>query len=192
MKLVFATANPNKVVEIQKILPAFEIVPRPDDIPPIEETGSTYLDNARLKARTICEATGFVAVADDAGIELSALNGAPGVDTAYFAGPDASFQENNEKVLAELKDQQDRGATFRCIAYAAFPDGADIYCEGVNVGVIAEAPRGENGFGYDPIFVPNEGDGRTFAEMTPEEKFSMSHRGRAFIELGRLLNDRGF
>jgi XTP/dITP diphosphohydrolase len=191
MKLVFATANPDKVIEIQSILPEFEIIPRPNDIPSIEESGNTYLENARIKAQTIMQATGFVSIADDSGIELEALNGEPGVDSAYFAGPNASYEENTNKVLRDLQDKANRNATFRCVAYAAFPNDDDLIAEGSNHGSIADAPRGENGFGYDPIFIPNEGDGRTFGEMTKEEKFAISHRGRAFHELGRLLRERG-
>lgn len=191
MKLVFATANPDKVLEIQSILPDFEIVQRPSDVGEIIETGSTYLENARIKAQTIMNATGFVAIADDSGIEITALGGLPGVDSAYFAGPEATYRENDDKVLEELNEKEDRSARFRCIAYAAFPDGDDIYAEGTVEGLIPEAPRGERAFGYDPIFIPNEGDGRTFAEMTQDEKDAISHRGRAFRALGELLRVRG-
>jgi XTP/dITP diphosphohydrolase len=136
-------------------------------------------------------ATGTAAVADDTGLEVDALGGAPGVYAARYAGADATYADNVDKLLRELRALGDGGgerrARFKSIAFVAFPDGAEVWAEGVLEGTIAAAPRGNNGFGYDPVFEPDGGDGRTFAEMTAAEKDAMSHRGRAFRSLARML-----
>jgi XTP/dITP diphosphohydrolase len=189
MRLVCATANPHKVDEMAAILgPSVELVPRPADVPDVVEDGDTLVDNARLKARAICDATGLPAVADDTGLEVDGLDGAPGVWSARYAGEDATYADNVAKLLRELRERPGaaRTARFRSVAFVARPDGSELWCEGVVEGTIAEAPRGDNGFGYDPVFVPAEGDGRSFAEMTDAEKNAISHRGRAF----RALADR--
>ncbi len=186
MRLVLATANPDKAVEIAALLPGFEVVSRPPELPDVDETADTLEGNARLKAVAVAEVTGEVAVADDTGLEVPALGGRPGVRAARYAGPGATYADNVAKLLAELEGVADRRARFRTVALARFPDGREVVAEGTVAGSIAGRPRGTNGFGYDPVFVPDDGDGRTFAEMTRAEKEAVSHRGRAF----RALLDR--
>jgi XTP/dITP diphosphohydrolase len=193
MKLVCATANPHKVDEIAAILgPAVELQPRPADVPDVVEDGETLVDNARLKARAICAATGLPAVADDTGLEVDGLDGAPGVWSARYAGEDATYADNVAKLLGELEARPgaSRTARFRSVAFVAYPDGDELWCEGIVDGSIAESPRGDNGFGYDPVFVPDDADGRSFAEMDDAEKNAISHRGRAFRALAARLADR--
>lgn len=187
MRLVLASANPDKAREIAAILAGHDLVPRPAGVPDVEETGETLEENARLKAVTLAEATGLAAVADDTGLEVVALDGAPGVRSARFAGEGATYADNVEKLLRSLDGVGDRRARFRTVALARFPDGRELIAEGVVAGTIVTAGRGDAGFGYDPLFVPDEGDGRTFAEMTAEEKHAVSHRGRAFRALDALL-----
>jgi XTP/dITP diphosphohydrolase len=194
-RLVLATANPDKAAEITEILgtvPGLVLEPRPPSVPEVEEDGATLVDNARLKARALCVATGLPAVADDTGLEVIALDGAPGVYSARFAGPGASYADNVGKLLTELgqggADRPDqRRAVFRTIALVAYPDGSELRSEGAVEGTIAGEPAGSQGFGYDPVFVPDGADGRTFAEMTAEEKHRVSHRGRAFRALAEQL-----
>jgi len=197
LQLVLASANPHKAAEIAAVLSAateVELLPRPDHVPDVVEDGETLLDNARLKARALVDAAGQAAVADDTGLEVDALGGAPGVYSARYAGDDATYADNVAKLLRELAALGDGGgerrARFKTVALAAFPDGSELWAEGVMEGTIATAPRGENGFGYDPVFVPTGGDGRTFAEMAPAEKDAVSHRGRAFRALAALLAER--
>jgi XTP/dITP diphosphohydrolase len=194
LRLVLASANPHKAAEIAAVLSAVmevDLVPRPDHVPDVVEDGETLLDNARLKARALVAATGEAAVADDTGLEVDALGGAPGVYSARYAGEDATYADNVAKLLDELGALGDGGgercARFKTVALAAFPDGSEVWAEGVMEGTITTAPRGEHGFGYDPVFEPVDGDGRTFAEMTPAEKDAVSHRGRAFRALAELL-----
>lgn len=186
MRVVLATANPDKAVEIGAVLAGFEVVPRPSDVPDVEETEDTLEGNAVLKAAAICSATGEVAVADDTGLEVRALGGRPGVYSARYAGPGATYADNVAKLLVELSGVSDRRARFRTVAVARFPDGQSVVAEGVVEGTILGAPRGSGGFGYDSVFAPDGGDGRTFAEMSTEEKNGVSHRGRAF----RVLADQ--
>ena len=184
---MLATANPDKAAEIQAILgEGVELLPRPDSVDDVEETGDTLEENARLKARALAVATGLPAIADDTGLEVEALGGAPGVYSARFAGEHASYSDNVAKLVAELSGVTDRRARFRTVAMAVWPDGRELAAEGHVDGRIADAPQGRGGFGYDPVFVP-EGGHRTFAEMTPAEKHAVSHRGRAFRALGVLL-----
>jgi XTP/dITP diphosphohydrolase len=189
MKLVLATANPDKAAEIRAVLLDagldVELVPRPADVPEVDETGTTLEDNARLKAVALCEATGLPAVADDTGLAVDALDGAPGVWSARYAGEDATYADNVAKLLGALVglDPTARTARFSTVALAHWPDGREVAAIGEVEGVIATEARGNGGFGYDPLFVPVEGDGRSFAEMSPEEKHSVSHRGRAFRTL---------
>jgi XTP/dITP diphosphohydrolase len=191
VKLVLATANPGKAAEILEILgPSFELVPRPGEVPDVDEIEETLEGNARLKALALVEATGEPALADDTGLEVRALGGAPGVHTARYAGPAARHEDNVARIFAELEGAGDRSARFRTVALARFPDGTELVAEGVVDGAIATEPRGGNGFGYDPVFIPDEGDGRTFGEMTSAEKLSMSHRGRAFRALAHQLRTR--
>lgn len=152
--------------------------------PDVEETGSTLEENALLKARAVSEATGLPAVGDDTGLEVAALGGRPGVYTARYAGPHASYRDNYTKLLAELEGMSDRSARFRTVVALAFPDGSELLASGQVDGVISDSPRGATGFGYDPVF---EVDGRTFSEMTDGEKNSISHRALALRSLfGRL------
>jgi XTP/dITP diphosphohydrolase len=194
LRLVVASANPDKVKEIVAVLAGaltVELVPRPDDVPDVVEDGETLLDNARLKAQALVAATGTAAVADDTGLEVDALGGGPGVHTARYAGEDATYADNVAKLLRELAARDggggDRRAHFKTVALAAFPDGSEVWAEGVMDGTIAVAARGSNGFGYDPVFEPDSGGGRTFAEMDAAEKDAMSHRGRAFRALAHRL-----
>jgi XTP/dITP diphosphohydrolase len=189
LKLVLATANPDKAREISAVLSdagiAVELLPRPADVPDVEEDGDTLEDNARLKAVALCRATGLPAVADDTGLEVDALDGAPGVYSARFAGETATYADNVAKLLDSLRDVpvERRQARFATVALACWPDGREVAAIGEVDGVIATEARGTGGFGYDPVFVPVEGDGRSFAEMTPTEKHALSHRGRAFRTL---------
>jgi XTP/dITP diphosphohydrolase len=187
-ELVLATSNPDKVREIAEILgPSFTLLPRPSHVGEVPETGDTLLDNARLKARALVDATGIAAVADDTGLEVDELNGQPGVRSSRYAGDAASYADNVAKLLSALADVPvPRSARFRTVALVAWPDGSEAVAEGVVHGSIATEARGTGGFGYDPVFQPDEGDGSTFAEMSLEEKNLISHRGRAF----RLLAER--
>jgi XTP/dITP diphosphohydrolase len=189
VKLVLATANPDKADEIRAVLRDAgvdaELVPRPTEVPEVDETGDTLEDNARLKAVALCEATGLAAIADDTGLAVDALEGAPGVYSARFAGDDATYADNVEKLVRLLDGVPvaARTARFTTVALAHWPDGREVAAIGDVEGVIATEPRGTGGFGYDPVFVPLEGDGRSFAEMTADEKHRVSHRGRAFRTL---------
>ncbi len=184
---VLASANPDKVAEIRAILGAgVELMPRPDSVGEVEETGATLEENARIKAQAQVAATGRPAIADDTGLEVDALGGAPGVYSARFSGEGATYASNVAKLLEALDGVEERGARFRTVALALWPDGREAVAEGQVRGVIAEAARGGDGFGYDPVFVA-DGTDRTFAEMTTAEKNALSHRGRAFRVLaGRL------
>jgi len=191
---VLATANPDKAAEIAEILgSAVELLPRPPDVAEVDETGATLVENARLKARALVVATGRPAIADDTGLEVDALGGAPGVYSGRFAGHGATYADNVAKLLAALQGEKGpagRRARFRTVALAAWPDGREIVAEGVVNGTVAEVTRGAGGFGYDPVFVPDEGDGRTFAELadeSPAAKHRLSHRGRAFAALAARL-----
>jgi XTP/dITP diphosphohydrolase len=190
-RFVLATANEDKAREIRAILgPSADLLPRPATVPDVEETGETLLDNARLKAWALVAATGEAAIADDTGLEVEALAGAPGVYSSRYAGEGASYAANVAKLVQALSGVKgSRRARFRTVAVAAWPDGKEIVAEGLVDGVIAGAARGNGGFGYDPVFVPTDGDGRTFAEMNAVEKHQLSHRGRAFRALAARLAD---
>ena len=190
-QFVCASANPDKVAEIADLLrDVVVLLPRPDSVGDIVEDADTLLGNARLKARAIAQASGLPAVADDTGLEVDALDGAPGVHTARFAGDNATYADNRAKLLGVLRNVAPalRTARFRTVALVAYPDGSEQWAAGVCEGSIALVERGERGFGYDAVFVPNEGDDRTFAEMSVEEKHSVGHRGRAFRALALLLS----
>jgi XTP/dITP diphosphohydrolase len=161
----------------------------PAEAPDVEETGTTLEENARIKARALCDAFGMLAIADDTGLEVDALAGRPGVYSARYAGPDASYADNITKLLLELEGVAPslRTARFATVALARRPDGREVIARGVVEGVITAAARGDRGLGYDPVFVPDEGGGRTFAEMAPAEKHAVSHRGRAFRALAAML-----
>jgi XTP/dITP diphosphohydrolase len=193
MQFVCASANPDKVEEMRAVLEPFgiELLPRPADIPDVVEDAPTLEGNARLKAVAICDATGKPALADDTGLEVDALGGAPGVFSARFAGEGATYADNVDKLLDSLADvvePEGRMARFRTVALARFPDGREVLAAGWVDGTIATAPRGERGFGYDPVFEPIEADGRTFAQLTSEEKNGISHRARALRTLAELLH----
>ncbi|HEV8626610.1 MAG TPA: RdgB/HAM1 family non-canonical purine NTP pyrophosphatase [Acidimicrobiia bacterium] len=193
MRLLLASANPDKAAEISAVLtaavPGLDLAPRPADLADVDETGTTLLENARLKAAALAAATGEAAVADDTGLAVDALDGAPGVYSARFAGEDATYADNVAKLLRELDGvaPDRRTARFETVALVRWPDGREVAATGEVEGVITTAPRGEHGFGYDPIFEPLEGDGRTFAELLPVEKHALSHRGRAFRALAAEL-----
>jgi XTP/dITP diphosphohydrolase len=188
VRLVLASANPDKAAEIRTLLFPHELLARPSEAGEVAETGTTLLDNARIKARAVTEVAGLPAVADDTGLEVRALGGAPGVSTARFAGHGATYRDNVEKLLGLLGGVADRTARFRTVALVAWPDGSEVVADGVVEGRIAEEPHGAGGFGYDPVFVPDEGDGSTFAEMAEDQKHAISHRGRAFRRLSELLD----
>ena len=190
LRVVCASANPHKVAEISDLLKGkLELLVRPKDLADVDETELTLEGNARLKAIAVCDATRLPALADDTGLEVDALNGRPGVLTARFAGVGALDAQNRMKLLTELSGQSVRTARFRTVALLRWPNGEELICQGVCEGSIATSQLGSRGFGYDSVFVPSAGDGRTFAQMTIEEKHAFSHRGIAFRELFRRLTD---
>ncbi len=190
-RLAVASKNPDKIKEIEEVLASIgladEIV-RGLDWPDVEETGETLEENALIKARAVVEATGLPAIADDTGLEVEALGGEPGVHTARFAGPHATYDENVARVLEVMEGVSDRMARFRTVVALVFPDGVEVVAEGSVEGVITRSRRGSDGFGYDPVF---EVEGRTLAEMTAEEKNQLSHRARAIRGLGESLGLSG-
>ena len=187
LRVVCASANPHKVTEMVDLMGGIvEMAPRPADVPDVVEDADTLVGNARLKAHAIMAATQMPALADDTGLFVDALDGEPGVHTARYAGVGATDADNRAKLLRELAGKP-RAARFVTVALLCFPDGREIVAEGVCEGTIAESERGERGFGYDPLFIARDGDGRTFAEMTLEEKHVLSHRGRAFRALAAQL-----
>ncbi len=165
------------------------MVARPTGVPDVDESGSTLEDNARMKAHAVRDATGQAAIADDTGLEVEALGGAPGVRTARFAGPTASDTDNIALLLQRLATVplERRRARFVTVAVASFPDGRELAAIGTADGTIASERRGTGGFGYDAVFIPDEGDGRTFAEFSRAEKDARSHRGAAFRTLAEGL-----
>jgi XTP/dITP diphosphohydrolase len=189
-ELVLATANPDKAREIVEILgPAARLLGRPAGVGEVDETGETLEDNARLKAAAVVAFAGAAAVADDTGLEVDALGGAPGVLSARYAGPGASYADNVTKLLRALDGVPPaaRSARFRTVALVRWPDGSELIGVGVVEGSITTEARGDQGFGYDPVFAPAEGNGRTFAEMSSQDKHRLSHRGRAFGDLASRL-----
>ena len=190
IELVCASANPDKVAEMAEVLAGHAVLlPRPAGLGDVVEDAGDLLGNAMLKAVAVCEFAGAAALADDTGLEVDALGGEPGVRSARYAGPDASYAQNVARLLAELRDvpPSQRTARFRTVAVVQCPDGTGLTAEGVVDGVITTEPRGTGGFGYDSVFVPAEGDGRTFSEMGPAAKHAISHRGRALRALLELL-----
>jgi XTP/dITP diphosphohydrolase len=188
-RLVVASKNSDKITEIEDVLHSTKLageIVRGLDWPDVEETGATLEDNALLKARAVTAAVGLPAVADDTGLEVVALDGRPGVNTARFAGPRASYTDNVLLLLSQMAAVVDRRATFRTVVALVFPNGTEVVAEGAVDGVITVERRGERGFGYDPVF---EVEGRTLAEMSLDEKNRLSHRARALralaTELGR-------
>ncbi len=190
-RLVIASKNPDKIREIEDVLEPMGLVGeivRGLDWPDVEETGETLEENALIKARAVVEATGLPSIADDTGLEVDALDGEPGVHTARFAGPDATYDDNVARMLEVMEGVGDRVARFRTVVALVFPDGAETLAEGSVEGVITEVRRGSGGFGYDPVF---EVAGRTLAEMTAREKNELSHRARAIRALGQGLGLSG-
>ena len=181
MRLVLATRNEHKVRELRELLPGHELLPLPDAIELPPETGDTFAANAVIKARAAAQATGLPAIADDSGIEAAALGGAPGVRSARYAGEHATDEENLSKLLREVPPDGDTRVAYVCAMAFVEPGGAQEVVHGRCEGTLAHEPRGDGGFGYDPAFVPDDypGDERTMAELTPEEKDAISHRGRA-------------
>ena len=191
-RYVVATFNRDKAAELHALLalPDVELVTLadwPGAVAPAE-TGDTLRANARIKALAAVALTGLPAIADDTGLEVDALNGAPGVHAARYAGPKSTYAENVAKLLRELAGvpPERRTARFRTVCYAAWPDGMEMSADGVLAGTITEAPRGANGFGYDPVFVP-KGETRSYAELTDDEKNAISHRARAVRVLRKIL-----
>jgi XTP/dITP diphosphohydrolase len=193
-KIVLATRNPGKLAELRRILAPYDVeLVGLDEVPDageIAETGATFAENAMIKAREVARVSGLVAIADDSGLTIDALNGMPGVLSARWSGRHGDDSANLELVLGQIADVPDgrRGAAFVCAAAAAAPDGREVVVEQELTGSLLRERRGTNGFGYDPIFVP-DGESRTTAEMAPEEKDAISHRGKAFRALAPLLSD---
>lgn len=188
MKLVLATRNPGKLDEVREILSRYEIASLPDDFVLPPETGETFAENALIKARAVAGALAVEAIGDDSGIAAQALDGRPGVRSARYAGPHATDSENLEKFIAEVPAGSP--IAYVCVIAHVLPDGSSRTFEGRCEGVMADAPRGDGGFGYDPIFVPGEDPrGRTMAELSPAEKHRISHRGRALRAMLSALGD---
>lgn len=180
MKLILATHNLHKRSELSELLSGkFEVEVLPKDFPEIEETGTTLDENAILKARTVFEALHLPTLADDTGLEVAALDGAPGVYTARYAGENATYDDNCNKLLAALEGEENREAVFKTVICFIDKNGNEKLFTGIVEGEITREFRGTNGFGYDPVFMPHGSGGRTFAELSAEEKNAMSHRGRA-------------
>ncbi len=186
MKIVIATHNQGKLREIRKILAGHEILSAEEAgfYEDVEETGTTFLENARLKAEAVCRATGLAALADDSGLCVDALGGAPGVYSARYSGGGAA--ENRKKLLKSLYGVKNRAAHFACAVCLVFPDGREITAEGATYGQILQEERGTGGFGYDSLFLSDD-LGVSFAEAGEEEKNSVSHRGRALRALAKQL-----
>lgn len=190
-RFVLATANEHKAGEIRRVLGDYdvELLDRPGDVPDVDETEMTLEGNALLKARALTTATGEAAIADDTGLFVDALDGRPGVYSARYAGENASYADNVAKLLVELDGVDDarRGANFRSVIAVTFPDGGSWWVEGVLEGTILTEAKGDGGFGYDPVFAPAAG-ARSLAELTPDEKDALSHRGRALRAFAEKLS----
>lgn len=198
MRVVVASNNEGKVREIRHVLEplGWEVLRAADlglQAPEVEETGATFLDNALLKARAYAEAFGCAALADDSGLVVDALGGAPGVRSARFAGEPSDDAANNAKLLAELAEvpASERTARFQCVVALVWPDGRVLAADGTCEGSIGFEPRGSGGFGYDPLFLPDAAPGRTMAELSPDEKSAISHRGSALRALRAALEQTG-
>lgn len=197
MHIALATTNHGKIKEIQAILdaPGISWLTRADvdDWPRIEETGATFLDNARLKARAIAAQFALPALADDSGLEVDVLDGRPGVNSARFAGPQATDTDNINALAQELKAKGSSGsrARFRSAVVLAWPDGRELVTDGVCEGRVVLESRGQAGFGYDPVFIP-DGFDKTLAELGPDRKNELSHRGHALRDLKHRLDQEGW
>lgn len=193
LTIVLATQNSGKVAEIRALLSDLDVRLLTsadfDAVPNVVEDAPTLQGNARKKAMAFHRQTGYPALADDTGLEVEALEGAPGVHTARYAGPNATPADNNVQLLQELIDKESRRARFRTVVAFVDGDGEVHTFEGVCEGRIASAPRGQGGFGYDPVFTP-EGETRTFAEMSPDEKNAISHRKEALHRFAAYLQEQ--
>jgi XTP/dITP diphosphohydrolase len=192
VRLVLASRNDHKLRELADLLSPHELEPLPAEVELPPETGTTFAENALIKARAAAAATGRAAVADDSGIEASALGGAPGVRSARYAGEDATDEQNLAKLLREVDPGGDLGVAYVCVLALVAPGDDPVLVEARCEGELTHEPRGDGGFGYDPAFVPRDrDDGRTMAELTPMEKDAISHRGRAARALlGRIGAER--
>lgn len=190
MKFVLATHNPGKLREMSDILSHLGVeVVSPADLGltvEVEETGTTFAENAMLKAKAICAASGLPAIADDSGLCVDALNGGPGVYSARYGGEGLDDRGRYTLLLNSMRGQTTRSAHFACAIACAFPDGKTLTAEGRCDGAIAFAPLGEGGFGYDPVFLVPE-KGKTFGQLTAEEKSAISHRGKALRDFSAKL-----
>ena len=194
-KIIFATTNKNKVREVNMMMEGFDVklVPMSEmgiDVD-IEETGTTFEENAIIKAKAICDLTGEIALADDSGLEVDYLDGAPGVYSSRFLGEDTPYEIKNDYIIDKLKDAKgdERSARFACAMAMVFPDGDVETCYGTIEGLIGYEQRGNNGFGYDPIVYVPEYE-MTTGEMTPELKNSISHRGKALEQMKEVMKRR--
>lgn len=191
MKIIIATHNKHKLAEMSRILSpmGYEVVTDTDlgiELSDVEENGETFLDNARIKAEAGCKESGLPCIADDSGLCVDALGGAPGVFSARYSGVHGDDDGNNRKLLKELEDvpSEKRTAHFACAICVSFPDGSEVSATGKCEGYIGYEKKGSNGFGYDPLFMVGD---RSLAEMTAEEKDAISHRGNALKELQKIL-----
>jgi XTP/dITP diphosphohydrolase len=191
---VLATANAHKAEELRAVLGELDVrlLARPSGVGDVDETEDTLEGNALLKARTLVNATGLAALADDTGLFVDALGGRPGVHSARYAGETATDEDNVAKLLGELSGESSdkRTARFRTVIAVAYPGGESFCVEGVLEGVIAESPRGDGGFGYDPVFIPRDSDGMTLAELSSAQKNAISHRGNALRSLAAALSTK--
>jgi XTP/dITP diphosphohydrolase len=192
LKIVIATSNQNKLRELKELLKSFDVqllsLTDFPDCSPVVEDGESFAENALKKAQTICAHTGLLTIADDSGLEVDCLEGRPGIFSARYAGEGADDRKNYEKLQKEIEGvaPEQRGARFRCVLAIAAPSGRQRIVEGEYRGFIITKPRGENGFGYDPVFLDTI-SGLTFAEMKPDQKNQISHRARALHELVKIL-----
>jgi XTP/dITP diphosphohydrolase len=188
--LILATRNDHKLRELREALPGIELEPLPDEVELPPEDGDTFAENALGKARAAAAATGRTVIADDSGIEAAALGGRPGVRSARYAGEDATDEQNLQKLIDELEGEPDKRLAYVCAIAFVGADCEERVFVGRCTGVLAASPRGDGGFGYDPSFTPDDtgaGDERTMAELSPDEKHAISHRGRAARELASYL-----
>ena len=192
MEIILATGNKNKLREFREMLESDDvsIIPQNEfeNCPKVIEDGQTFEENALIKARAIAHHTGRITIADDSGLEVDYLNGAPGIYSARFAGEEADDDKNNQKLLKELGGvpKENRGAQFSCVVAVVSPSGVERTVKGEYRGCIIEGYRGQAGFGYDPIFL-DKVSGLTYSEMSAQQKNSISHRARAIIELKKVL-----
>ncbi len=190
MEIVVASANVDKVQEISDILgDNYTLRLRPSSLPETIEDCDTLKGNAVKKAQEVSQGTGYAALADDTGLFVAALNGQPGVYSARYAGDNVTYEQNVAKLLAEMQTADERSAYFKTVVAFVKPDGSQYVFEGQVDGVIATQPKGAYGFGYDSVFVPNESNGQSFAEMSSKEKNSISHRFRALQAFSRWLEE---